>query len=120
MPTAVSQLFDRVLTLEEGESIILKFKNAKDLKSKKTMLFREKYRYEQKMKDVASFKAFFIGQRLIESKGIYELKLSTNGTSLDWLTQAMLEQKGGETKPLDLKITTGETERLERLKQQTK
>jgi hypothetical protein len=113
--SAIRHLFDKVLTLQEGETIILTFENAKDLMSKKVMLFREKKKYEESLKNVANFKSFFIGQEINKKTGIFKLKLSTNGTNLDWVTSAMLKQKGGECKPLELEIPDVEAERIKKL-----
>ena len=49
--TNIQQLFDRVLQLEEGEEIILKFPDALQLASKKMLLFREKAKYERQSKN---------------------------------------------------------------------
>jgi len=116
MPTMVSKLFDKVLTLESGEVIELTFQTEKDLVSKKTMLFREKRKYEQRMKDTVSFKSFFIGQEVNKKRGVFKLKLSTNGTSLDWLTSAIIRDKEGDESKLEVEINTGETERINKLK----
>lgn len=97
MATLVTQLFDRVLMLEEGEVITLTFNNMKDLASKKTLLFREKRKYEEKLKNSLNFKEIFISQ----DASTKTLKLSTNGTSLDWLSTATITV--GESKtPLEL------------------
>lgn len=113
--TAVSALFDKVLTLNEGEVITLKFDSLKDMLSKKTMLFREKRKYEARMKNVPSFKSFFIGQTVKDKEGIYILRLSTNGTSLDWLTNAVIKRKEGEIVPLELDIPAVNEDRMKKL-----
>jgi ABC-type multidrug transport system ATPase subunit len=112
--SAIKLLFDRVLLLDEGETIILNFKTEKDLRSKKVMLFREKTKYEKALNG-ASFKAIFIGQKVDKVKGVFELKLSTNGTDLDWLSDAIVKRRGGETKPLDLEVEGAETVRIKKL-----
>jgi hypothetical protein len=113
--TAVSVLFDKVLTLDEGEIITLKFDSLKEMLCKKTMLFREKRKYEARMSNVPSFKSFFIGQTVKEKEGVYIIRLSTNGTSLDWLTNAVIKSKEGEVVPLELDIPAVTEDRLKKL-----
>ena len=48
-------------------------------------------------------------------KQVFELKLSTNGTSLDWLTDAIIKTRGGDEKKLDLEVKTNEQERIKKL-----
>lgn len=114
--TVVSTLFDRLLTLESGQTIELTFDNHSDFMSKKTMLFREKKKYEQRMKNVLNFKTIFIGQKVDKKTDTYRIKLSTNGTSLDWLTSAILKTKGDEDKKLDLPVPEVEQDRINKLK----
>lgn len=113
--TVVSALFDRLLTLESGQVIELSFDSYGEFNSKKVMLFREKRQYEKRMKNVINFKSIFIGQKVDKKNGTYLLKLSTNGTSLDWLTNAVIKQKGGETKALDLPVPEVEQDRIKKL-----
>lgn len=113
--TVVSDLFDRLLTLESGQVIELSFDTEKELVSKKTMLFREKKKYEQRMKNVLNFKSIFIGQEVKKRTGVYKLKLSTNGTSLDWITNAVIKTKGGGEEQLNLPIPEVENDRIKQL-----
>lgn len=114
--TVVSTLFDRLLTLESGQTIELTFDNHSDFMSKKTMLFREKKKYEQRMKNVLNFKTIFIGQKVDKKTDKYLIKLSTNGTSLDWLTSAIIKTRGDEDKKLDLPVPEVEQDRINKLK----
>ena len=112
MATPISLLFDRVLLLEEGETIVVKFTTSNELKSKKTMLFREKTAYEAKMNKSAVTKGIVIRQAIDEFAKTYKLLLSSSGTSLDWLNDAVIKSVNGENK-LEL---LPKDERLENMK----
>lgn len=121
MATMVSQVFDQVLLLKEGEKLVLQFDTPEDRESKRIMLYREKRKYEAAHKG-ANFKTFFIACRGNAKKGEYLLELSTNGSSLDWLATAVIKKQGEEVRKLDLNkpAENTEKERLEMLKQKEK
>jgi hypothetical protein len=98
MATAVSLLFDRVLLLNEGEEIIVNFCNENDLKSKRTLLFKEKKLYEERMNKRLVTKGIKIHQEIKPDKQMFRLKLSCSGDSLEWLNDAVVRTKEGDTK----------------------
>jgi hypothetical protein len=108
----IKQLFDRILRLEQGETIILNFNSEHEMKSKRTMLFKEKAAYERSCKIVA--KGIRIRQHISRLTDTYQLKISCSGTATDWLVKALIE-KGGETKELGL-LDMKENERIMKLK----
>jgi len=108
----IKQLFDKILTLETGETIILEFLSENDMKSKRAQLFKEKAAYERSCKIVA--KGICIRQHINRLNDVYQLKLSCSGTSTDWLLNAVIE-KGGERKDLGLRDMK-EDERIMKLK----
>lgn len=116
MPTPIGLVFDKLLTLENDEVIVLPFSTEAEMKSKKVMFFREKKKYEERMKNAPNFKVFFIGQEVNKAKGTFNLKLSTNGCNLDWFTNAVIQKKGEEAKALDSILETSEEKRIKELK----
>ena len=99
MATIVSELFDKVLLLEEDETIVLTFKTQLELNSKKVLLFREKAAYEKKMSGMVVTKGIVIRQRCNAAKQKFQLLISTSGTSMDWLNEAVVV-KGKEERKL--------------------
>ena len=117
----VSDLFDRLLALAPGERITIPFDSQAELRSKKTMLYKEKRAYELSLKGKLLRKSIFITEEVVTKEGMFKLHLSTSAETMGWLSKAVLVSDEGAVKPLkvtvdrDVKLKESEQERIQRL-----
>lgn len=83
----ISRVFDKVLELEPGQTIVLNFNSMGDMKSKRTLLFREKAKYESRVKNP---KDIFIRQEMITRENVFRIYLSVDGGGEDWTSNAVV------------------------------
>jgi len=112
--SVVSDLFDKVLQLKPGERITIPFKTVGEMKSKKTMLFREKKAYEESLQGSLLRKSIFITQELRTKDNVFKLHLSTTAETMDWLSGAVIVEEGGGVKPLT--VSEGKEDEVELLR----
>lgn len=94
----IKELFDKVLELKDGEVITLSFINSNDLNSKRTMLVRERKKYEETLGDAKQ--DVFIHREMDTKKKVFRLHLSSSGSMLDWMAGAVIRSQDGVTKNL--------------------
>ena len=116
--SVLSRLLDRVLLLEDREVITLSFSTQGDMLSKKVLLYREKTKYETKMKNEDSFREIFITQKCNKDFNRFELELSLGGTEVDWIASATVGIRLGKKVALALALPDKAVERLEQLKRE--
>ena len=88
----IPELFDKILSLDDGQEIVLKFNNYDTMHSKRIMLFREKKKFESKM--VRAKVAVFIRQELDTKNKVFNLRLSKCSLELDGCSEMVLLQDG--------------------------
>jgi hypothetical protein len=94
MSTETNNIFDKVLSLNPSEQLVIPFTSLAELRSKKTLLHREKTKYELLMQSTSNFKPIFISQRVKTEQGIFELILTCSAGN-SYLENAVVQRGDG-------------------------
>lgn len=102
----IKDLFDKVLELKGGDVIVLNFVTEKDMLSKAVMLQRERKRYDEQLGE----QSVFIHKETDRKKGVFRIHLSSSGSVLDWIQNAVIKSPDGKTRALEM---TGKNDNFE-------
>ena len=109
--------FDRCLTLDDGEIIVLKFDNEQEFNRTRVSFFAERSKYYETMKKSGlPCKSVNVSQITRPKQNYWALELSTDSDNVLWFATAVIKTKGGDKRPLDLNTSAEEVDRYNKLK----